>query len=231
VRLIRAFRHAGSAILFATTFVWPWPLRRILLGWLYGYRIHPEARIGFAWVRPKKLVMGRRASIGNLTLCKGLELLELGDWASIGKLNWITGFPAGHPVHFACDIGRIPSLILGDHSAITNRHILDCTSPIRIGKFTTVAGFRSVFLTHSIDLGASRQSSKPIEIGDYAFVGTSCVVLGGSRLPSRCVLGAGSVLNKSYVEELVLYAGVPARSVKILDADLKYFLREVGYVD
>jgi hypothetical protein len=44
------------------------------------------------------------------------------------------------------------------------------------------------------------------------------------------VLGAKSLLNKAYSEPLHLYAGVPARPIKPLPADWKYFQRTDQFV-
>lgn len=210
--------------------VLPWFLRRPLLCVLFGYRIHPRARIGFALVVVRRLQLGDGAAIGNLTCIKGLGLLELGDHALIGRGNWISGFPLGHPQHFAHQPERRCELVLGAHAAVTNRHLLDCTGGITIGPFTTFAGFQSQVLTHSIDLETNRQSSRPVTIGAYCFVGTNCVLLGGAALPDRSVLGAKSLLNKAYDEAAQLYAGVPARPVKALDPQLPYFQRTQGFV-
>jgi acetyltransferase-like isoleucine patch superfamily enzyme len=209
----------------------PWFLRRRLLRALFGYRIHPRARIGLALVQAQRLILGEGASIGNLTVIKGMELVELGAHASIGRGNWITGFRHGHPRHFAHQPERRCELVLGAHAAVTNRHLLDCTGGITIGAFTTVAGFHSQILTHSIDLAANRQSSQPVAIGAYCFVGTRCVLLAGAVLPERSVLGALSLLNKAHAETGQLYAGVPARAVKALPAGLAYFQRTSGFVE
>lgn len=217
-------------VIYVASVLLPWPIRRWLLEKVFGYRIHPLSRIGIAWVRPQRLVMEAHSRIGHLTVCKGLELLWLKQNASIGKGNWITGFPAGDSNHFAHQQNRKPQLIVEEHSAITNRHIIDCTNSVTIGKFSTFAGFRSQILTHSIDLENCRQSSAAIEIGDYCFVGTDCVLLGGSSLPSHSVLGAKSLLNKHYERSYYLYAGVPAKPVKELPRGYQYFLRSTGYV-
>jgi acetyltransferase-like isoleucine patch superfamily enzyme len=209
----------------------PWPVRRVLLQWCCGYELHPTSRIGCSLVAPEELVMREHASIGHLTVVKGLKRLELGPHASIGRGNWITGFPAANKTFFAHQKDRVPELILGAQSAITHRHIIDCTNSIRIGEFTTFAGYRSQILTHSIDLMDCRQSSAPVRIGDYCFVGTDCVLLGGSVLPSYSALGAKSLLNKAHTQTHCLYAGVPAKPVKSLEPDLKYFQREVGFVN
>jgi len=146
-------------------------------------------------------------------------------------LNWISGFPKDvNLLHFADQTDRAPKLTLGDHAAITNRHLIDCTDAVTIGRYSTFAGFKSQILTHSISIVDSRQRSGPVVIGDYTFVGTASIILPNSCLPSCSVLGAGSVLNKKYIDEYFLYAGNPARPVKKLECDSAYFIRTTGYV-
>jgi len=108
--------------------------------------------------------------------------------------------------------------------------LIDCTARVRIGAFATVAGFRSQLITHSIDLEAGRQSSEPIDIGEYCFVGTDSVILGGSVLPHHSVLGAKSLLNKKWEAPFHLYAGIPAEPLKELSQEMKYFRRTEGFV-
>ena len=217
-------------LLMLLSLLLPWSLRRTFLERQFGYTIHPTSRIGFAWVFPERLVMEADTSIGHLTLCKNIALLHLREHSSIGRGNWITGFPTGPSPHFASETDRRPELIVGEHSAITHRHLIDCTNSIEMGRFTTFAGFRSQMLTHSIDLQHNRQASAPIRIGDYCFVGTDCVLLGGSTLPDYSVLGAKSLLNKRFTETHRLYGGVPARELPELATDYAYFKRTEGFV-
>lgn len=221
---------ALKALLTIFLFVFPWQIRRLILSRVLGYQIHSTARIGLSIVVPEMLEMGPASRIGNLTLCKGLALLQMGEGTSIGNLNQITGFPANDSSFFTADRERRPELILGCHAAVTERHIIDCTNSVRIGKFATFAGYRSQILTHSIDLYQCQQKSKPVVIGNYCFVGTGSVLLSGSALPDYSVLGAGSLLNKEYSETYFLYAGNPARAVKPLSHDTGYFGRETGGV-
>ena len=208
----------------------PWSARRNFLERQFGFTIHPTARIGLAWIFPARLVMEAHTSIGHLTLCKNIALLHLGAYSSIGRGNWITGFPLGPSPHFASETDRRPELIIGPHSAITHRHLIDCTNRITIGRFTTMAGFQSQLLTHSIDLELNRQASQPIAIGDYSFIGTNCVFLGGSAIPDFCVVGAKSLVNKAFTETHQLYGGVPAKPLQALPPDYAYFRRTTGFV-
>lgn len=217
-------------LLMLLSLLLPWGMRRKFLEKQFGYSLHPTSRIGLAWVFPERLIMEANTSIGDLTVCKNIALLHLHEHAVIGRGNWITGFPLGPSLHFAAETDRRPELIVGAHSAITHRHLIDCTNSITIGKFTTFAGFQSQMLTHSIDIERSCQASAPIHIGDYCFVGTNSVLLGGSALPDYCVLGAKSLLNKSFTQTHRLYGGVPVRELQELPADYAYFRRTTGFV-
>lgn len=208
----------------------PWTMRRRLLERRFGYSIHPTSRIGLAWIFPSRLVMEENSRIGHLTVCKGIDLLHVGAHAVIGQLNWITGFPLGSSRHFAHQPERRPELIVERHAGISSRHFIDCTARVRIGAYATLAGFRSQLLTHSIDLEAGRQSSEPIEVGEYCFVGTEAVMLAGSSLPHHSVLGAKSLLNKKWETPFQLYGGVPAKPLKQLSETMEYFRRKEGFV-
>jgi acetyltransferase-like isoleucine patch superfamily enzyme len=219
-----------NKLLMLFSILLPWELRRSILEKQFGYSIHPSSRIGFAWIFPRRLVMEENSRIGHLTVCKGAELLHVGAHAVIGQLNWITGFPRGDARHFVHQPDRAPELILDAHAGISSRHFIDCTARVRIGAFATLAGFRSQIVTHSIDLAAARQSAEPVDIGDYCFVGTNCVLLGGSTLPHHSVLGAKSLLNKRWETPFQLYGGVPAKPLRELSPDLGYFRRTEGFV-
>ena len=124
-----------------------------------------------------------------------------------------------------------PELILERHAAITNRHFIDCTAQVRIGAFASFAGFASQLMTHSVNIETNRQEAYPITIGAYCFVGTNCVILGGSALPPYCVLGAKSLLNRAYTDRYFLYGGVPAKPIKAMPETNLYFQRKTGYVN
>lgn len=177
------------------------------------------------------LIMEKGAYIGHLNVAIHLDYLELGQNSTIGRSNWITGFPSKtKSMHFAHDKSRKSELIIGKESAITKKHHIDCTNTIHIGDYVTIAGYNSQLLTHSIDIYNGRQDSHPITIGDYCFVSTDVNILGGSILPSHCALATGAVLTKAYNEEWKLYGGVPAKPIKNIPKDALYFIRKKGFV-
>src|SRR5271165_6701409 len=131
---------ALRALLSTILLVFPWQVRRLILNRVFGYCIDPTARIGLSIVLPGRLEMGPGSRIGDLTVCKGLALVRMGEKSVIGSMNWISGFPEDDPSFFDADSERHSELIVGCHAAITNRHLIDCTNSVRIGKFTTIAG-------------------------------------------------------------------------------------------
>ncbi len=196
-----------------------------------GYKIDKSSWIGLAWVYPKDLILEAGSSIGHLTFCVNLDRIHLHSHATIGRGNWITGFPTGtDSPYFGHEEERQAQLVLEEHAAITNRHLIDCTAEIVIGRFSTFAGFASQILTHSIDLEQNRQTSRPVKIGQYCFVGTNCVILGGAQLPDYSALAAKSLLNKPQEAPYTLYGGVPARFIKSLPRGSAYFHRDRGKV-
>jgi acetyltransferase-like isoleucine patch superfamily enzyme len=227
----RRVRHKlASAILYALGFLLPWSLRRRWLAMWFGYDLHPLSRIGYSWVMPGQLVLGEGARIGHVTMCRRLDLIELGPYAIIGQFNWITGTSTEDPYYYQNMVNRQAQLVMGPHSALTSRHYIDCASSITIGAYATVAGMRSQFFTHSINIEQSQQSAQPIVIGAYTMIGTKSTFLPGASVPDRAVVGAGSVVTGPLAESLYLYAGVPARPIRKLSADLNYFHRREGHI-
>jgi hypothetical protein len=88
--------------------------------------------------------------------------------------------------------------------------------PIAIGLNTTVAGFQSRFISHTVDIKENRQTSHSIGTGDYRFVGRNSVLLGVAALPNYCLLGAKSHPNKSYAQTHRLCDGISARELSVL---------------
>jgi acetyltransferase-like isoleucine patch superfamily enzyme len=230
IKFKRVFTKIFTLNCRAIIVLMPWPAKKFILRKFFGFQFGEGSYIApFSWIFPRVLCMGDYARIGSLTVAVHLDRIEMGENASIGRGNWITGHPHGGR-HYSHREGRDSALILGRHSAITKSHTVDCTDRVTIGSFTTIAGYASQFITHGIDVNESRQDCKPIEIGSYCLIGTRAICLGGGRLPDRSILGAGSTLTRSFEQPDILYAGCPARAIKPLAADARYFVRETGFV-
>jgi len=59
--------------------------------------------------------------------------------------------------------------------------------------------------------------TRPITIGDNCWMGTGVIILPGVQLGNHVVCAAGAVVTKSFLEDNILLAGVPAKIVKKLN--------------
>lgn len=197
-----------------------------------GYSIDKTAHIGFSIILSQELIMHENSRIGSLTICKNIDKLELDKNSKIGALNFITGYSSCLKQYFKNVQNRKCEFIIGESSSITSRHFFDVNGGIYIGKFTQIAGIRSTFLTHSIDVYKNIQSVSPIKIGDYCFCGSNIIVLKGVVIDDYTIIGAGSVMVHSIGVDKVVVAGNPANIKKHLAiSDVAFFTRTHAKVD
>lgn len=56
--------------------------------------------------------------------------------------------------------------------------------------------------------------SRKVVIGEGSWVAGNCTIIAGSSLPKYSLLAGGAVLNKNFIEERSIFAGVPAKFIK-----------------
>jgi acetyltransferase-like isoleucine patch superfamily enzyme len=212
-------------------FIFPWFIRRKLLNLLLNIKIHKTAHVGYSIILARSGYMHKSSKIMNFTFVNELDNFIMNEHSKIGKNNWITGSSSELKKGYAASPNRKCEFILGIHSRITTEHHFDCNGGVYIDDFTTIAGKGSQILTHGIDIVENIQKADSVKIGKYCFVGTKSLFLMGSSLPSYSLLAAGSVVSKSNTEPYSVYAGVPAKKVKTLPKESKYFHRTHGNVN
>lgn len=199
----------------------------------FGYRIGKRVRIGCSIVAANECVIEDDVRIGHLNIVIDVRRLSIGDHVRIGHLNIIRG---GDEVRVGryCDILRLneinsildpevvnpvdPRFLMGPGSIVTTGHKIDFTDRVEIGRRTIIGGRNSSFWTHN------RQRTRPITIGSFTYVGSEIRVAPGGSIPSRCIVGIGSVITGELVGEEQLIAGVPAKSIKELTEDDKFLI-------
>jgi acetyltransferase-like isoleucine patch superfamily enzyme len=200
----------------------PMSLKRLVARHVYRWDIHPTAYIGPSVLTVRHLSMGPGASIGGRNTITNVNQLRMGEGAVIGSGNLVKGW-WGHPTQELTE--RDPSLLLGDHAQIASYHYIDCVDTLELGPHAAIAGFRSTVLTHSLDFMRDKYVVGPVVLGEYAAVMSGCMLLAGTRVPSRCVVAAGSVVDTKLSGELTLFRGNPAVAVRDLPERLRYFHR------
>jgi len=206
----------------------PSALKRLFYRFLFRYKIAKGVRIGISLIDAGRCEIDHDARIGHFNVIIGVENLYLGDHVHIGHLNVIRGGKEVRIGRYA-EIFRLnvinsipdpiivtpadPRFLLGPGSIIVEGHKIDFTDRVEIGRRTILGGRNSSLWTHN------RQRTRPIEIGSLAYVGSEIRISPGGAIPSRCVVGIGSVIAGRLEGENCLIAGVPAKVIKPLDPD------------
>jgi acetyltransferase-like isoleucine patch superfamily enzyme len=146
--------------------------------------------------------------------------IQLGNQAELRSAPASNPLSPQHPVVLAT---RSADAILkiGNQVGMTGGSIV-AAQKIVIGDRVVIGANTSIMDTDFHPLLASQRSldssagaSKPISIGDDVFIGTQSIILKGSSIGPRSVIGAGSVVS-GHVPADVIAAGNPARVIKKL---------------
>ena len=205
------------------------PCYRLFFGYQIGKRVHfglsiidaaecqieDDVRIGHlnVIIGVQRLSMGDHVRIGHLNIIRGGEEVRLGRYSEIMRMNEINSIPEPdvvNPVE--------PRFLLGAGSIVTTGHKIDFTDRVDIGRRTIIGGRNSSLWTHN------RQRTRPINIGEFAYVGSEIRMAPGSSIPSRCIVGIGSVITSEIDAEEWLIAGVPAKPLKELSSEDRFLI-------
>jgi acetyltransferase-like isoleucine patch superfamily enzyme len=208
-------------------------LKRPCYRLFFGYRIGKRVRVGLSIIDARECRIEDDVHIGHLNIVVGVKNLIIGDHVRIGHLNIIRGGDEVRLGRFSeiirlNEINSIPDpevvnpveprFLLGDGSIITTGHKIDFTDRVEIGRRTIIGGRNSSLWTHN------RQRTRPIEIGSFTYVGSEIRIAPGGSVPSRCIVGIGSVITGQLSGEDQLIAGVPAKAIKELSDEDKFLI-------
>lgn len=220
--------------ILALVALFPSFLKRHLYRLFFGYRIGKGVRIGLTildarecvieegvsighlnvFTRIGRLIVKDHARIGHLNIFRGGDEVELGRYSEVIRLNEINSIPdpdVVNPVE--------PRFLLGDGSIITTGHKIDFTDRVTIGRRSILGGRNSSLWTHN------RQRTLPIEIGDFAYIGSEIRVAPGGAIPSRSIVGIGAVITRKLKEEEFLIGGVPAKPIRPLSEEDQFLIK------
>lgn len=138
-------------------------------------------------------------------------------FGKLGKNCWIES-------PFNCDYGY--NITVGDNFYTnTNCCILDCAK-VTIGNNVWIGPNVGIYTpNHAFDSKERTdgyEKSLPIEIGDNVWIGGGVTIIGGVKIGSNSIIGAGSVVTKN-IPAGVIVAGNPAKVIREITANDKIF--------
>jgi acetyltransferase-like isoleucine patch superfamily enzyme len=211
----------------------PSALKRPCYRLFFGYRVGRRVRVGLTLLDARECVIEDDVRIGHLNVFIGVGKLSIGDHARVGHLNIIRG---GDEVALGRyseiirmnEINSIPDpevvneidprFHLGAGSVVTAGHKIDFTDRVEIGRRTILGGRNSSLWTHN------RQRTRPVIVGELCYIGSEIRVAPGGVIPSRCIVGIGSVVTGRLEGEGQLIAGVPAKPIKPLGEEERFLI-------
>lgn len=150
----------------------------------------------------------------------------VGDNVTIGRNAWIQTNKQTDPVNDSkikkpgqFNSGRI---IIGDNTQIGRNVLLSAIKNIKIGKDCLLAYNVSIVdHDHNVEnikvspIHSGLSKPRPVIIEDESFIGAHSFILKGVHLGKHCVVGANSVVTKSFPAYSVI-AGNPAKLIRRL---------------
>ena len=102
--------------------------------------------------------------------------------------------------------------------AVSGGCYIQATNGLEIGQDTIIApGVKIITANHSLTDFNQWDAAPPIRIGSHCWLGANAVILPGVQLGDGVVVGAGSVVTKSFPDSCVI-GGVPARVLRSREA-------------
>ena len=155
--------------------------------------------------------------VGHYIKCMKAGLYPTSIWKFF-KINTLKIGSHYYPMPDNCIVQHAYNIYVGSNS---HPFRIGCyyqaEGGIYIGSYVDMTNYCTLISTNH-DLYSHRvKHPKPIIIHDYCWIGSHSTILAGVELGPRTIVGAGSVVTKSFPEGYCVIAGNPARIIKYLD--------------
>ena len=141
---------------------------------------------------------------------------------ALGLMQRIIGFNRGvpWPVHHSSvvtGVGRLKLTTLPPYPGLGVGQYIQSINGIEIGEYVRMGpGVKLISADHDLNDYEKHVPASPIKIGDFCWLGANSVLLPGVQLGKHVVVAAGAVVTRSFEEDDIVLAGVPANIVKKL---------------
>lgn len=120
--------------------------------------------------------------------------------------------------HKNCTVANHRRIFVGLNSLIgRDGNYLQGAGTIYIGNYVQFGPNVGVLSANHDLYDQNKYNLNPIIIGDYSWVGMNSVIMAGVELGTRTIVGAGSVVTKSFPDGYCVIGGNPAKIIKCLD--------------
>lgn len=141
--------------------------------------------------------------------------IYIGKNVYLGKFCWLEAISVYKNYLYNPKINICDNVVIGNFSCITSINNIKIGSGTLISEYFYVSDHYHGFNPESNDLIIDQPliSKGSVIIGENCFIGFRVNILSGVELGHHCVVGANSVVNKSF-PPYSMVAGVPAKTIK-----------------
>jgi acetyltransferase-like isoleucine patch superfamily enzyme len=116
-----------------------------------------------------------------------------------------------NPKNIYCGIETCPGYSPGNY--------IQAIGKIYIGDYTQIAPNVGIISANHNIYNNSKHIIKNVKIGKYCWIGMGAIILPGVILGDFTIVGAGSIVTKSFKEGYCLIAGNPAKKIKKIEIE------------
>jgi acetyltransferase-like isoleucine patch superfamily enzyme len=163
----------------------------------FKYKIGSNVKIGKCVINANHVIIGDNVLIRdkNHISC---NTLKIDNNVSIHSGNMIMG---------------TANFSIGENSRIINNHFIDLYNNVTIGSNSWLAGKNSQIWTHG-SISTKIGKNLEVTIGNDVYVGSNVSIAPGVKISNKNLIGLGSVVNKSFLDEKTIIIGNPSKIVK-----------------
>lgn len=145
----------------------------------------------------------------------GGKNITIGKNSRIGNAAWLSAFESYQSQDFKPRISIGNNVNIGNYSCITSINKIIIGNGCLFSEYSYISDhFHGIDPSNNVSPSLQELSSKgPVIIGENTFLGFRVSVLPGVILGKHCVVGAHSVVTKSF-DDFSMIIGSPARCIK-----------------
>jgi len=125
------------------------------------------------------------------------------------------------PVHGTSLVTHPKNIYVGINSklGIQSNNYIQGNGGVFIGNYVTIARNVGIISANHDVYDHTKHYEKEVRIDDYCWVGMNVMIMPGVHLGPRTIVGAGSIVTKSFPEGYCVIGGNPAKLIKELDKE------------